>query len=219
MNFFADWERAAGGKPPLGAEAFQPGQTVAVSKGQVVYRNRLIELIQYAPETAEVYCEPVLVVPAWIMKYYILDLSPANSLVRYLVGRGHTVFMISWHNPTGEDRDLGMDDYLRLGVRDALKAVQTIVPGRNVNAVGYCLGGTLLSIAAAFLARQGDLRTRLLARRPAQSQGLGRMSAAAQARQESPISAMQSKAERRRNSARSPIVFVIVQETRDPRFQ
>ncbi len=155
MNFFADWERAAGGKPPLGADAFQPGQTVAVSKGQVVYRNRLIELIQYAPETADVYCEPVLVVPAWIMKYYILDLSPANSLVRYLVARGHTVFMISWHNPTAEDRDLGMDDYLRLGVLDALKAVQTIVPGRNVNAVGYCLGGTLLSIAAAFLARQG----------------------------------------------------------------
>ncbi len=156
MNFFADWERAAGGKPPLGADAFQPGETVAVSKGQVVYRNRLIELIQYSPETAEVYGEPVLIVPAWIMKYYILDLSPANSLVRYLVGRGHTVFMISWHNPTAEDRDLGMDDYLRLGVLDALKAVQTIVPGRNVNAVGYCLGGTLLSIAAAFLAREGE---------------------------------------------------------------
>ena len=137
MNFFADWERKPGGKSPLGADAFQPGGTVAVSKGRVVYRNRLIELIQFAPETAEVYGEPVLIVPAWIMKYYILDLSPANSLVRYLVGRGHTVFMISWHNPTAENRDLGMDDYLRLGVLDALKALQTIVPGRNVNAVDY----------------------------------------------------------------------------------
>jgi polyhydroxyalkanoate synthase len=156
MNLFADWERTMGGKLPLGAEAFQPGQSVAVTKGQVVYRNRLIELIQYAPETAEVYGEPVLIVPAWIMKYYILDLSPANSLVNYLVGRGHTVFMISWHNPTAEDRDLGMDDYLRLGVLDALKAVRTIVPERKVNVLGYCLGGTLLSIAAAFLAREGE---------------------------------------------------------------
>jgi polyhydroxyalkanoate synthase len=156
MNLVADWERAVGGKPPIGADAFQPGQNVAVTKGQVVYRNRLIELIQYAPETSEVYSEPILIVPAWIMKYYILDLSPANSLVHYLVGRGHTVFMISWHNPTVEDRDLGMEDYLRLGVLDALKAVRTIVPERKVNAVGYCLGGTLLSIAAAFLAREGE---------------------------------------------------------------
>ena len=156
VNLLADWERAAGGKPPLGAEAFQPGQQVAVTKGQVVYRNRLIELIQYAPATEQVYGEPILIVPAWIMKYYILDLSPGNSLVNYLAGRGHTVFMISWHNPTAEDRDLGMDDYLRLGVLDALKAVRTIVPERKVNALGYCLGGTLLSIAAAFLAREGD---------------------------------------------------------------
>jgi polyhydroxyalkanoate synthase len=156
MNLVADWERAVGGKPPIGADAFQPGQNVAVTKGQVVYRNRLIELIQYAPETSEVYSEPILIVPAWIMKYYILDLSPANSLVHYLVGRGHTVFMISWHNPTVEDRDLGMEDYLRLDVLDALKAVRTIVPERKVNAVGYCLGGTLLSITAAFLAREGE---------------------------------------------------------------
>ena len=156
MNLFADWERTVGGKPPLGAEAFQPGQHVAVTKGQVVYRNRLIELIQYTPATDQAYGEPMLIVPAWIMKYYILDLSPANSLVNYLVRRGHTVFMISWHNPTAEDRELGMDDYLRLGVLDALKAVRTIVPEHKVNALGYCLGGTLLSIAAAFLAREGE---------------------------------------------------------------
>ncbi len=155
-NFLSDWRREITNEAPVGAELFRPGKEVAVTKGSVVYRNRLIELIQYAPKTDQVRAEPVLVVPAWIMKYYILDLSPGNSLVKYLVDRGHTVFMISWRNPTGADRELGLNDYLHLGVFDALAAVRAIVPEAKVNAVGYCLGGTLLSMAAACLARESS---------------------------------------------------------------
>ena len=158
LHLLDDARRHAAGMPPAGAENFVVGRDVGITPGKVVLKNRVMELIQYTPTTKAVHPEPILIVPAWIMKYYILDLSPHNSLIKYLVDAGHTVFCMSWKNPGYEDRNLGMDDYLQQGFHAALDAVNAIVPKQKVHATGYCLGGTLLAIAAAAMARDGDER-------------------------------------------------------------
>jgi len=157
-----DVVRLATAAPLPGTEQFRPGHEVASTPGKVVFRNHLLELIQYMPQTTTVFAEPILIVPSWILKFYILDLSPDNSLVKYLVEKGHTVFMVSWRNPDADDRDLGMNDYLKDGVMSAIDTVTDIVPQRQIQAVGYCLGGTLLAMAAALMARSQDKRLKSL---------------------------------------------------------
>ncbi len=145
-----------GDSPSIGE--FKVGENLGITEGKVVFQNELIEMIQYTPKTETVGAQPVLIVPAWIMKYYILDLSPKNSMTKYLVEQGKTVFMMSWKNPDKDDRDVGFEDYLLKGLMAALDAVSAICPKRKINAVGYCIGGTLLSIGAAAMARDGDDR-------------------------------------------------------------
>ena len=155
-NLIQDVKQENGSNDAPGSDQFVVGKNIGISPGKVVYQNQLIELIQYSPSTELVGKEPILFVPPWIMKYYILDLSPKNSMVKYLVDQGKTVFMISWKNPTEKERDLGMNAYLDMGLMESLKAIQAIVPGAKVNTVGYCIGGTLLLIGAAALAGQNN---------------------------------------------------------------
>jgi polyhydroxyalkanoate synthase len=157
-NFREDLMRLASGQGSADADAFKVGKQVAVTPGKVVHRTPLAEIIQYSPATDRVRPEPIVIVPAWIMKYYILDLSPVNSVVKYLTEQGFTVFIISWKNPGEEDRDAGFDDYRTQGVLPAIEAATAITGARRVHAVGYCLGGTLLAVAAAAMARDHDDR-------------------------------------------------------------
>lgn len=157
MGHAVDEWRVRHGLTPLqpSSDALRPGQGLAMSAGQIVLRNDLIELIQYQPVTAQVHTEPVLIVPSCIMKFYILDLSPHNSMVRWLVAQGHTVYIVSWRNPDENDALLSLDDYVRRGVLEAIDHVRSATQ-QPVHLAGYCLGGTFTSIAAAVLAPQKD---------------------------------------------------------------
>ena len=132
-------------------DAFEVGRDLATTPGQVVLRNELLELIQYAPATAQVRAMPIVLVAPWINKFYIMDLSPRNSLIRYLVSQGFTVFVTSWKNPGPEARATTLDDYLLKGVRPAFEAARTICNVPQIHATGYCLGGTAVAMLLAWL--------------------------------------------------------------------
>jgi polyhydroxyalkanoate synthase subunit PhaC len=140
------------------ATAFQPGRNLAVSAGKVVYRNKLIELIQYEPRSESVHEIPLLIIPPWINKFYILDLQPRNSMVKFLTEQGFTVFMVSWRNPDASMENTTIEEYLDLGLLAPRDVVQEITKSPTPNVMGYCIGGTLLAMALAWLAARGDDR-------------------------------------------------------------
>lgn len=135
-------------------ESFEVGENIATTPGQVIYQNRLMQLIQYSPSTAKVYETPLLIAPPWINKYYILDLREENSFVKWAIAQGHTVFMISWKNPDGGYADTGFEDYMRLGILAALEQIRIETGQDQANTIGYCIGGALLAATNAWLARK-----------------------------------------------------------------
>ena len=137
---------------------FELGRDLAMTPGKVIFRNELMELIQYTPQTPQVFRRPLLIVPPWINKFYVLDLNPEKSFVRFCVENGLTVFVISWVNPDARHASKSFEDYIREGVFEALDAIHTATGERKVTAIGYCVGGTLLSIALALMAAKGDDR-------------------------------------------------------------
>ena len=157
-HYAEDLERLLTQSPAAVPEGYEIGEKIACTPGEIVFRNRLMELIRYTPQTENVQAEPILIVPAWIMKYYILDLSPQNSLINFLVGQGFTVYTISWVNPGEESRDWRLEDYRIEGVMQAIDTIGNLQPNRQIHAAGYCLGGTMLAIAAATMARDNDDR-------------------------------------------------------------
>ena len=140
------------------AAKFKLGVNLAATPGKVMFRNELMELIQYAPTTPTVYKRPLLIVPPWINKFYVLDLNPEKSFIRWAVAQGLTVFVVSWVNPDERHADKGFEAYMREGIFAALEAIEPATGERDVAAIGYCVGGTLLAVTLAFMAEIGDKR-------------------------------------------------------------
>lgn len=159
-NLAADMKRGHGALAisQTDLDAFKVGVNVANTPGKVVFRNRVFELIQYSPTTETVHEVPLLIFPPWINKFYILDLQPKNSMIRWLVDQRHTVFLVSWVNPGEDMADVDFEDYMREGVYEAVAAVCTAANVDRVNTVGYCVGGTLLAASLAHMAKKGDTR-------------------------------------------------------------
>ena len=160
QNLLIDLERGKGKLAirQTDMKAFKVGENVASSPGKVVYQNELMQLIQYAPLTEQVYAMPLLIVPPWINKFYILDLKPENSFIKWATEAGYTVFVISWVNPDEKLTKLVFDDYMRLGPLSALDAIETATGEKQVSAIGYCIGGTLMATTLAYMAARGDDR-------------------------------------------------------------